>query len=230
MLLDILDQRLSGPVPGLEDNERLDDQPPDHVGRPDDRCLLHGGVLHERALHLEGPDTVAGGLDDVVIAADEPEVAVLIHTRLVTGVVEPVLKDPLILLFVVQVAAEEPDRAGIQFDRDAPLLPDADRVSIVIVEFDMPARRGPPHGAGFTLHARERPDTEHRLGLAVALVDRPAGPLLPCPDHLGIERFASAAAVPEVSKIKLIEVGEDQHPVDGRGAAERRNPVALKQR
>ncbi len=94
----------------------------------------------------------------------------------------------------------------------------------------MPARRRPPHGARFALHAGERSDAEHRLGLAVAFVDRLSGSFFPCPDHLGVKGFAGAAAVAQVGEIERVEVGQDQHPVDGRGAAERRDPVFLHQR
>jgi hypothetical protein len=42
-------------------------------------------MLHQRALDLEGADQVAGGLDDVVGAPDEPEVAVGIALGEIAG-------------------------------------------------------------------------------------------------------------------------------------------------
>ena len=64
--------------PVLQQHERLDDLAGDRVGHADDAGLGDGGVLHQHALDLERADQVAGRLDDVVAAADEPEVAVLV--------------------------------------------------------------------------------------------------------------------------------------------------------
>ena len=52
-----------------------------------DAAFEHVGQLHDDAFDLERPDAVAGGLDDVVRAADIPEVAVLIPPGQVAGVV-----------------------------------------------------------------------------------------------------------------------------------------------
>ena len=69
----------------LERDERLDELARDRVGLADDARLRDGRVLHQRALDLERADQVAGRLDDVVGAADEPEVAVGVAARQVAG-------------------------------------------------------------------------------------------------------------------------------------------------
>jgi len=51
-------------VAGREHDEGLDDLAGD------------GGMIEQRALHFRGADEVSGGLDDVVVAPDEPEMAV----------------------------------------------------------------------------------------------------------------------------------------------------------
>ena len=53
------------------------------VGRADGRGLGDGGVRHERRLDLGRGDAVAGDVDDVVDAAHQPEVAVLVGLRAV---------------------------------------------------------------------------------------------------------------------------------------------------
>ena len=60
----------------VQRHEGLDDLAGDLVGHADHARLDHRRVLDQHALDLEGPDEVAGGLDDVVAATDEPEVAV----------------------------------------------------------------------------------------------------------------------------------------------------------
>ena len=60
----------------LERDERLDDLHVHRVGLGDRGRLGHRRVLEQRRLDLERPDEVAAGVDDVVVAADEPEVAV----------------------------------------------------------------------------------------------------------------------------------------------------------
>ena len=75
----------SASTAGRERHERLDDLPGDRVGHADHARLGDRRVLEQRALDLERPDQVAGRLDDVVAAPDEPEVAVVVAAREVAG-------------------------------------------------------------------------------------------------------------------------------------------------
>ena len=68
-------------VAGFERDEGLDELADQRVGLADHAGLGDRGMLHQRALDLERADHVAGGLDDVVGAADEPEVAVGVALR-----------------------------------------------------------------------------------------------------------------------------------------------------
>jgi hypothetical protein len=83
-------QLLVGRHAGSEDDERLDHRPGGLVGLADHAGLDDGRVFVEHRLHLERSDQVAGGLDDVVAPADEPEVAVGVASREVAGVVPAV--------------------------------------------------------------------------------------------------------------------------------------------
>src|SRR3990167_866324 len=69
-------QRFARLVTRLERPEGLHPLARHRVGNADDAGLGHGRMLHQGALHLEGPDQVAGRLDHVVGTADEPVVAI----------------------------------------------------------------------------------------------------------------------------------------------------------
>ena len=89
--------------------------------------LGDGGVGDERGLDLEGPDPVAGGDDHVVVAALEPEVAVLVLADLVAG------RPPLAVegLGADVVAEEGREVSGLHLQlavaRPAPRFPAAGR-------------------------------------------------------------------------------------------------------
>ena len=67
-----------GLVAGLEHDEGLHDLHVHVVGLADRGGLGHGLVLEQRRLDLERADQVPAGVDHVVVAADEPEVAVVV--------------------------------------------------------------------------------------------------------------------------------------------------------
>src|SRR5262249_61144579 len=92
---------------GTEDDERLHDLPPDRVGARHHGRFEDGRVLEESALDLEGPDPVPRGDDDVVGAADEPEIAVLVAPGAVPGQVVLATSAGLRLFRVLPVLAEE---------------------------------------------------------------------------------------------------------------------------
>src|SRR5699024_7462457 len=91
-------------IASLENDGSLDDLAAHRVGHAGDGGFHHGVVLHQGALHLEGPDAVAGGLDDVVGAAHVPVVAPLIAPGEVARVVYAVVPDSLCALLIVVVA------------------------------------------------------------------------------------------------------------------------------
>ena len=66
---------LRGYGTGLQHDDRVHDVAALGVGPGDRGRLAHGGVRAERRLHLDRPDAVAGGDDDVVGAALEPQPA-----------------------------------------------------------------------------------------------------------------------------------------------------------
>jgi len=98
------------------------------------------------------------------------------------------------------------------------------------MDLDPPARRRFAHGTGPGFNARERCNTTGGLDLPVPLADRETGPFLPYPDYLGIERFAGTGAVAQGREVELLQIGKDQHPVNGRGTAEGADLVLFKKR
>ena len=76
----------------FEHNKRLDNLTAYDIRCSDNCCFLHCRVLNECTFHLKRPDPVAGTLDDIIVPADEPEVAILIAVCLISGVVESILE------------------------------------------------------------------------------------------------------------------------------------------
>src|SRR5439155_20719284 len=79
----------------LQDDEGGDDLAAQLVGPAGDAGLGDGGVLHERALDLDGADAVRGDLDDLVGPPAEPHVAVLVDGGGVAGEVDGAAGDAL---------------------------------------------------------------------------------------------------------------------------------------
>lgn len=94
---------------------------------------------------------------------------------------------------------------------------------------NLPAGRRFAHGSRTGFERGERGNAAHSLGLAVPLTDGRAGLFLPDLYDFRNQRFAGAGAMTEGGKIELPETRRDQHPVNGRGAAEGNDLVLLPQ-
>ena len=194
----------SGRLPISEDDHRPDDRPAFVVGRRHGGGFRHGRVRDQRGLDLEGPHAVARGDDDVVVAALEPEVAVVVPADLIPG------PPPLAVEWLLaQVVAEEGgDRLGAH-------------LQLAAHHTRLDSRQGAAHGAvvgGVVLIGAH---SGHRtgLGLAVAVADRQPHLAAEDADHLRVERFARRDHAPERSdRPQLGPLGE--HPVLRRGLAE----------
>ena len=71
---------------GLERDHRLDRHAEDRIGHADHRRLADAGQRIEDVLDFLRADLLAARLDDVVLAADEIEKAVLVGAEQVAGV------------------------------------------------------------------------------------------------------------------------------------------------
>ena len=148
-------------VARVQDHERLDDGTDDRVGFADHTGLGDRGMLHERALDLERADEMPGRLDDVVAAADEPEVAVGVAAGEVAAQVPAAAEALPVALRLAEVAAEHrrpARRAGASSPSSSALALLGDTVAHDDLAVFVPAQdRG--------VDARQRPS--HRTGLDV---------------------------------------------------------------
>ena len=83
--LDVGGKRVGRGDAGFQHDERLDDLGAHRIGLADHRGERHRRMLDQAILDLAGPDAVARRGDDVVVAADEREVAVVVDHALVAG-------------------------------------------------------------------------------------------------------------------------------------------------
>ena len=91
-------------MPGAHHDECLDDLAALGVGFADHCDLGDRRMLDDRALNFRGADLIAGGLDDVVVAADEDEMSARVLTHHVARQIPPILEGGR---FGTPVAAEE---------------------------------------------------------------------------------------------------------------------------
>src|SRR5207249_2543407 len=145
MILQGTHQLVPGRVPGTQGDERLHDLAPDWVGARHHGRLEDSGVLEERALDLEGPDTIARGDDDVVRAADEPEIAVLVALGAVARQVPLTAAAVTRLLGVLPVFAKEGRRRTTE--GEIANLPRWQLLARLPDDAEIVAREGPPHRA-----------------------------------------------------------------------------------
>ena len=93
VVLDVFYQRLVCPVFVVfrQHDGGFDNLPADFVWYAGDGAFNHGGMGHQRTLYLKRADAVARRLDDIVLAADKPVIAVLVAPCHVAGVVDAVV-------------------------------------------------------------------------------------------------------------------------------------------
>jgi hypothetical protein len=106
--------RLEGGV-GPEHDERGDDRVVHVVGNANDGRLVHGRVLVDDPLDLDGGDVLPSALDDVLAAVDELEIAAVERAHLITGVHPAVPERGLRGRRVIEVAQHQ-RAAGLAAD------------------------------------------------------------------------------------------------------------------
>ncbi len=112
-------------------------------------------MLHQRAFDFERPDEMAGGLDHVVGAADEPEIAFGVLFGEIAGEVPRTGETLSVALFLIQIAPHH--RRPARFERklalDHRIGDDRDAASVVASnDRGLYARQRPTHRAGFDVH------------------------------------------------------------------------------
>src|SRR4051812_5102761 len=75
-------------------------------------------MADERALDFGGADAMAGDVEDVIDAADDPEISVFILPATVAGEIAPLHFGPIDLLVSLGIAPKTPQHAGPRFAND----------------------------------------------------------------------------------------------------------------
>src|SRR5262245_42423192 len=206
VLLQLAGERIGRRMPGRQHDECLDDLPAGRVRLADDGGLSDGGVLDQCGLDLERPDPVRRAVDHVVGAADEPEVPVVVHRGAVTGDVPVAAVALLGRLGVPPVFLEHPDGTDWPHAHGQITFPPAgDFVAVVVDDGELVAGGRGAHGPGLPWRRRKRGGEQHRLGLAVTLVDVVTGPLAPCLDNLRVHGLAGAETMAQGGEAVLSE-------------------------
>ena len=186
-------------------------------------------MLDERALHLERAHKVARGVDHVVGAAHEPEIAVLVHSRAVAGDVPALAEARVVHLGVVPVRVEHRGPAGAH--HEVAVHAGRHGVEVLVHDAHLHAGNGPAHRSGANFHLRVVGD-QNRAGLRLppVVVERHADGLLAPDNGLGVERLADATGVPESGQVvaaRQLLPRPHQHPYGRRGGVPHRHLVLL---
>ena len=227
VVLDFLLQLLRALGALDEHDAGLDDLPAHLVRRGGHAALKHIRQLHDDVFNLERPDAVAGGLDDIVRAANIPVEAVLIAPREVSGVVESVVPDGLGALLVLIITEEQPAEmlASRSMDDDLARVAVGGRVAVLIDKVDAVAGDGLAHRAGLERLADEVRNAERHLRLAEALGDLQPRRLFKLIIDLRVQRLARGRCVLDGTEVEAGQILLDQHPVHRGRRTERRDVV-----
>ena len=215
VVLDFLLQLLRALGALDEHDAGLDDLPAHLVRRSGHAALKHIRQLHDDVFDLERPDAVAGGLDDVVRAANIPVETVLIAPREVAGVVESVVPDGLSALLVLIIAEEQPAEvlSSRGMDDDLACVAVGSRGAVLIDKVDAVAGDGLAHRAGLERLADEVRNAERHLRLAEALGDLQPRRLFKLIIDLRVQRLARGRCVLDGTEVEAGQILLDQHPV-----------------
>ncbi len=171
----------------------------DLVGDADHGGLGHGGVGDQGALDLRRAQAVAGDVDDIVDAAHEPDVALLVHPGAVPGGVDPGELGEIGLAEAVRIAINPAHQArpGVGHHQPTALI-DRGRALVLLDDPELDARQGQTGGARLGGDGARQGGDEDAAGLglppgiddgAATLADHP---VIPHPG-LGIDGLADGA-------------------------------------
>ena len=178
-------------------------------GRPTARSFRNGFVGRESALNLSGSQTMARHVENVVDAADDPEVAVLIAPGAVSGGIEALEFAPVLFPVAGLVAVNGAEHGGPRLaDNKLPALIRSHFLAVIVNHGRINAKNGSVAVPGFSGRgARQRADHLHSgFRLPPGVNDRAAASadmiVIPHP-CLGIDRFAYRPQQPERREVVL---------------------------
>ena len=188
--LDLARERIARSKTRAQHDPGLDRFGADRIGNADHRGHRHRRMLHQRMLDLGRADAIAGGGDDVVLAADVPEIAVLILHAEIAGEQEFA---GIFLRRRLRIAPvfEHGQGAWLAHADDAALAAWL-LLALVVDDADVKTRRRLAHRAGADRkQVRVAADHEIALGLAKHLMGVDAKGLAHPAEQLAAERFTA---------------------------------------
>ena len=162
----------------------------DRIGNADHRRHRHRRMLHQRVLDLGGTDAIAGGGDDVVLAADVPEIAVLILHAEIAG------QQKLAGIFLrgrfrIAPIFDHGAGTGLAHADDAALAA-RQFLALIVDDADVEAGRRPAHRArADRKQVRIAADHEIALGLAEHFMGIDAKSLAHPAEQFAAEQFTA---------------------------------------
>ena len=190
MILDFAGQRRRALEARAQLHEGLDRLGADRVGHADDGGHRHRHMAGQAVLDLAGADAVAGRGDDIVVAPDIVEIAVLVAIAAVAGQQPVAGKFGPRRLRIVPVLQEH--HRVRPAHRDIAFHAVRQRVALVVDDADAVAGDGATHRPGAHLHdAGAVADHQVAFGLAIEFVDGQAEGLASPVQQLRAQRLAA---------------------------------------
>src|ERR1043165_5381340 len=191
-VLDVGRKRLGRRRSAFQHNEGLHDLGAQRIRLADHRCKRDRRMADETILDLAGPDAIAGRSDDIIIAADEGEIALLVDDALVAGR-HPVADEFLARRITATPITKKHHRIW-PFHGDLAELARRAKRAVAADHRDRVAGHRLADRAG-AAHAERSAAREHEIafGLAIELVDDEAKRRLAPFERLGPERFTAGA-------------------------------------
>ena len=106
-----------GSNPGFQGDEGLNDFHVDRIGLGDGGGFRDRRMFQQRRFDFERTDQMAAGVDDIVVAPDEPEVAIGVDGGAVAAQIPAILEFGLVSRFVFPVTADLGGPARSQGDQ-----------------------------------------------------------------------------------------------------------------
>ena len=197
----------------------------------DDGHLRHVRAGGQRGLDLDRRETVAEGLDDVIVAAVEREVAVAVDGRQIAAHEPLAAVDRRLFPRSTPVPEHEPGVRAMH--RQQPHLAGRQRLLSALLRQDRhpPAGLRPPGRPRAHRRAGAGGDVRAHLGHAQRLVELRAGATTPLVEHIGGQRLAGAEAMPQRAQVRVLRPPIlQQLAVDGGHGDEDRHRQPLHQR
>ena len=183
----------------------------DFMGASDHGGFGHGVMADQRTLDFGGAEAVAGDVEHVIDAADDPEIAVLVPAGAVTGEIESGNFAPVSFLIPRAVAVNGAEHGGPGFANDEfAAHVGSDFLAVVIDDGGINAEERKRRGAGLGRRGTGERGNHDRsgFGLPPGVDDGTASGadflVIPHP-RLGVDRLADRAEEAERGEIVFID-------------------------